>query len=207
MSKTEILSVNKLKQEYSKRKSKIKQRLKDFSSVPQKDYFYEFCFCLLTPQSSAYRCWDAVVGLKKDDFLNKDVHPKKHLGKVRFHNNKSKYLLEWKDKHQKIITEIIKTKNSYNLREFLVENIKGMGYKEASHFLRNIGRRNLAILDRHILKNLVKYGAMKELPKSMAKKQYFEIEKKFMKFADKIGIPMDELDLLFWSMETGKVFK
>ena len=135
------------------------------------------------------------------------MHPKKHLSKVRFYNNKSKYLLEWKDKHEKIIMVITKTKDSYKLREFLVENIKGMGYKEASHFLRNIGRRNLAILDRHILKNLVKYGAMKELLKSMTKKQYFEIEKKFMKFADKIGVPMDELDLLLWSMETGEVFK
>jgi N-glycosylase/DNA lyase len=79
--------------------------------------------------------------------------------------------------------------------------------KEASHFLRNIGERNLAILDRHIFKHLKRLGVIKEIPRSVTKRRYLEIEKKWHKYANKIGILLDELDLLFWSMETGEIRK
>jgi len=92
-------------------------------------------------------------------------------------------------------------------REWLVENVKGYGFKEASHFLRNIGYRELAILDRHILKYLVEFGVIEKVPKSLTKKNYMEIEEKFKQFSGRVGIPMDELDLLFWSLETGEIFK
>ena len=86
--------------------------------------------------------------------------------------------------------------------------MKGLGYKEASHFLRNIGvGLDLAILDRHIIKNLKRYGVIEEVPKSLTPKKYLEIEEKMKEFARRIDIPMPELDLLFWSMETGEVFK
>ena len=89
---------------------------------------------------------------------------------------------------------------------YLVKNVKGLGLKEASHFLRNTGHENLAILDRHILKNLAKLNII-ELPKTLTPKIYFEIENKFQNFSKEVNIPMDELDLLFWSMETGEIFK
>ena len=73
--------------------------------------------------------------------------------------------------------------------------------------LRNIGHENLAILDRHILKNLVRVGVLSHLPKTLTWKRYLAIERKFFKFALRIGISMDELDLLFWSMETGIILK
>ena len=93
-------------------------------------------------------------------------------------------------------------------REWLVENVKGLGYKEASHFLRNIGLgEDLAILDRHILKNLVLLGVIDEVPSSPTKRIYLEIEKKMAAFSKKAGIPMGQLDLLLWYKEAGEVFK
>jgi len=187
-----------LQKKYFQRKKEIRKRLKEFSKVKSNDIFYELCFCLLTPQSNAKKCDKAVKLLKEKDFLNKNVNPVSVLKKyTRFHNNKSKYLLELKKKYPNIEFE----------RDFLVKNVKGLGLKEASHFLRNIGYRNLAILDRHILKNLVELKIIKEIPKSLTVNKYLEIEKKFYDFSKKIKIPMDELDLLFWSMETGEVFK
>ena len=94
------------------------------------------------------------------------------------------------------------------MRNWLFENVKGMGLKESAHFLRNIGiYENLTILDRHILKNLNKHGVIDEIPNPLSKKQYLEIEKKFLEFAKEINIPTEELDLLFWSEQTGEVFK
>lgn len=95
-----------------------------------------------------------------------------------------------------------------NLREILAQEVKGLGMKEASHFLRNIGiGGELAILDRHILRNLVVYRVIDEIPKSLTKKVYLEIEYKMQRFSNEIEIPMDELDLVLWAKETGIVFK
>ncbi len=88
-----------------------------------------------------------------------------------------------------------------------MQNVKGLGYKESSHFLRNIGYKNLAILDRHILKNLKDLRVIRYIPKSLNKNKYLEIEDKFQNFSKRINISMDELDLLFWSIETGEVFR
>jgi len=105
------------------------------------------------------------------------------------------------------MNELKKSKSGEELRLWLVNNVKGLGWKESSHFLRNIGYRNLAILDRHILRNLKRLGVITKLLKTLNAKKYLQIEKKFKKFSKRIGISMDELDLLFWSMETGKIMK
>lgn len=195
-------------EEYNKRKEVIKKRLEDFSNVKKEDYFYEACFCILTPQSSAKACWNAVLKLKENDFENKNISLLNILNdRIRFHINKSKYLLELKNKWNIIFNNLNEIKDSRKLREFLVKNVKGFGMKESSHYLRNIGHRNLAILDRHILKNLYKLNVINEIPNTLTPKKYFEIENKFIEFSNKVNIPMDELDLLFWSQETGEVFK
>jgi len=194
--------------EYSKRKSEIEGRLKEFKQVNGKDLFYELCFCLLTPQSKAKNADFCIKEMKKMNFLENGFDPTAILKqKIRFHNNKGKYLLEMREKYHGLKDELKRIKDNKEKREFLVKNVKGISWKEASHYLRNTGHENLAILDRHILNNLVKMKAINELPKSLTKKKYFEIEEKFLEFAKKSGIPMDHLDLLFWSMETGEVFK
>jgi N-glycosylase/DNA lyase len=85
--------------------------------------------------------------------------------------------------------------------------IPGLGLKESSHFLRNIGVKGLVILDRHILKHLKALYILRSIPKSLTPKRYYSIEKKWLKYSKEVGIPMDELDLLFWSMETGEIRK
>ena len=83
-----------------------------------------------------------------------------------------------------------------------------MGYKEASHFLRNIGLgEDLAILDRHILKNLKFTGVIKDIPKAMTKEQYFNIENKMKKLSQRSKIPLGHLDLVMWYKEAGEIFK
>lgn len=204
--------INNLLSSYKKIKPNLVSRLKDFSEVNEKDWFYELCFCICTPQSKARRCDIAVSMLKEKDFLNRNMNPASILRKnVRFHDHKSSYLVGLKRKFPEISRRVkdAKQKNSdpKKLREFLVNEVKGLGYKEASHFLRNIGFRGLAILDRHILKNMLRHGAVNHLPKTLTKKEYLRLEKEVEQFSKRIGIDMDELDLLFWSMETGEIFK
>lgn len=211
-------SVSGLKNSYEERKSIIKKRLEDFRKVwekPDKDIFVELCFCLLTPMSRARAADKAINRLLKDDLLF--IGNKKQITKeltesgVRFSGNKAKFILEAREFFTRDGIDI-KSKFSQGTsnakREWLAKNVKGLGYKEASHFLRNIGLGfDLAILDRHIMKNLLKYRVIKEIPNCITKKCYLSVEKKMKEFSKEVNIPMAELDLLFWSEETGKVFK
>lgn len=201
---------------YESKKSEIKKRLEEFKLILNESderIFSELAFCLCTPQSKAKHAWSAITALNKNNLLLSGTQEqiKPFLNSVRFNESKSKYIVEARNLFSQNGKLEIKSKlnsSPENLRQWLVENVNGYGLKEASHFLRNIGiGKGLAILDRHILKNLHEYGVIEEIPKSLTEKKYFEIEKKFIEFGEKIGIPMEELDLLFWSEETSHIFK
>ena len=207
-----------LLESYEKRKEEIKNRLKDFSAVMEKtdeEIFEELVFCLLTPQSKARICYSTVKKLKEKGLLfsGDEQSIRTWMAGVRFPNEKTKHVVAARDVFMNGSVVKIKEKlklidDSRELREWLVKNVNGLGYKEASHFLRNIGIGfDLAILDRHIIKNLKEHGVIEEVPKSLTPKKYIEFEKKMKEFSERIGIPMAELDLLFWSMETGEIFK
>jgi N-glycosylase/DNA lyase len=211
-------AISALQELYRERKDAIQKRLAEFRQVTQwkdEEVFAELCFCLLTPQSSAKVCWEAVTALKKQSLLLKGQPPEllPFLRSVRFSESKAKYIVEArnmfsKDGNLQLKSQITSFYNPFELREWLVENVKGLGYKEASHFLRNIGLgEGFAILDRHILRNLNQLGVIPEIPTTITKKRYLEIEEKLRRFATEIDIPMADLDLLFWSKETGWIFK
>ncbi len=206
-----------LLQKYSKRKAEIEQRLIHFESVGKKGgetLFEELAFCILTPQSKAFSCDLAIQELKGKNLLfsGNAVQIRAVLAtKTRFHNKKAEYLVGAREKFKEggfaRLAEATHSGSEKEARDILLKEVKGIGWKEASHYLRNVGRgKTIAILDRHILKNLALHGAI-EMPKSLTKKKYLEIEKKMEGFCRKLGIPMNHLDLLFWAEEAGKVFK
>jgi len=177
-----IKTYKELRRAYKSIKQDIILRLREFKTLWQngneEDIFKELIFCLLTPQSKAHKCWEAVLNLEKKNLLFSGTLDQiaNELRNVRFRFNKAKYILEARkrfcvDGCFKIKEKIKQFKNIYDAREWLVRNIKGMGYKEASHFLRNIGfGEDLAVLDRHILKNLKFIGVIDKIPKNLTKK-------------------------------------
>ena len=207
-----------IKQVYSRFKEEIGYRLNEFSkkgkNATPEELFAELAFCILTPQSKAKLCWEAILSMQKKGVLLKGTKKaiNKELQKVRFKNNKTKYLFEARNKFfcdsNSIYNNIKKIKSSLELREYLVKNVKGIGWKEASHFIRNIGfGADIAILDRHIIRNLIALGVLKEFPKNLSENKYKEIENEMKELSRDLGIPMDVLDHVFWAKETGEVFK
>ncbi len=197
---------------YQERKEAIQNRLEEFRSVSPNDYFYELVYCLLTPQSSARNAAAVVKILLANNFQHHTFNPesilrdKEHY--IRFHRTKSNHLLLLKEQFSEIQSILLQQHPASETREWLVKNVKGLGYKEATHFLRNIGQNGeLAILDRHILRNLKRYGAIRTIPETISRKAYFRIERRFQRFALITGIPINEMDLLFWSFETGEILK
>lgn len=208
-----------IKRIYFKRRGEIENRLKDFKTLlregSEEDIFAELVFCLLTPQSKAKTCWAAVENLRNKNLLLRGDKNQilSQLKGVRFKYKKAEYILQVRNQFLiggklSLKSKIKEFRNTFTAREWLVRNIRGLGYKEASHFLRNIGLgEDIAILDRHILKNLKLLGVIDEIPTSFTQKIYLEIENKMKSFAEKIGIPLSSLDLILWCKETGEIFK
>ncbi len=198
-------------QAYEERRKAIIQRLKDFRAVPKDEWFYELCYCLCTPQSKAVHAAQVVEKLKALRFQQHPVDPTSILRDpthyIRFHNTKAKRLLELQISFPTILKALELQPTAVAARSYLVRELKGVGMKEASHFLRNTGQRGIAIIDRHILKHLHRCGVIDSVVPPTTAKRYEEIEQQWKQFASDICIDMDELDLVFWSLEAGEILK
>lgn len=200
------------RQHYQHHAATIAERLRQFQQVPAENYFLELCFCLLTPQSKAENAEKAMARLIELGFPNTGLDPTPILrdpaNYIRFHNQKGERLRAVAARQQEITSMLASIQPTATKREWLMENVKGLGWKEASHALRNIGHLDIAIIDRHILKHLLRCGAIPQLPAAIGtRRAYLQLEQTFFQLADSFGLQPQELDLLLWSLEEGSVRK
>lgn len=208
-----------LRASYYEKKELIRTRLNDFGTVYVEGddlrVFEELAFCICTAGASArmgLKSVEAIRDVLSDGSLR--VLRNRLKGIHRFPNYRPAYIIHTREylrreygfKLKELIASI---EDPHERRDFFARNrdIKGIGYKEASHFLRNIGFSGYAILDKHILSTLYEFGII-ESPKPPATRQrYIAIENNLKQFSDDIDIPMDELDLVLWSEKTGEILK
>jgi len=207
MDKTRINLIKQVKA--LKIKKQVDQRLKEFKQKrTNKDWFSELCFCLLTANWKAKESIDIQNELKYKGFSEKKQQELQKYLKAkghRFHPQRAERICLARQ-HLDIKNKL-KGKDDFQARDWLVKNIKGLGYKEASHFLRNVGYDDVAIIDRHILKVLYENKYIQEIPKTITKKRYLEIEKTLAKLAKQLKMTQAELDLYLWYIKTGKILK
>lgn len=188
----------------------VEERLSEFESFKSKgddDWFSELCFCILTANAKQKTGAEIQNQIRADGFKTLSEETLANLIKLnkhRFHNTKAKYIVGARKFSN--IKSILEEMTEEDSRNFLVKNIKGLGMKEASHFIRNTGGKSLAILDRHILSLLAEHEIIKK-PKALREKEYLEIEKKFSEMASTLRISPAKLDLFLWYMKTGEVLK
>ncbi|MCD6215513.1 MAG: N-glycosylase/DNA lyase [Candidatus Aenigmarchaeota archaeon] len=189
----------------------ISRRIEEFKKLRKSSnskLFNELCFCILTANFSAGRSMK-IQNEIGNGFL---VLPKTNLAEKlkkyghRFPNKRAEYIVDARVYKNSIKSIINSFEDEKELREWLVRNIRGIGYKEASHFLRNIGFDNLAIIDFHIIDILARYKIIKK-PSTLTKRKYLEIENILRKIANKLNLTLAELDLYLWYMETTKILK
>jgi N-glycosylase/DNA lyase len=185
----------------------VEQRLGEFKKLHQGDtlsWFSELCFCILTANSkaeTAIKIQQEIGALGFIELNEQKISEIIKKNKHRFHNNKAKYIVAARS--FKNIKELIANKTGQQARTFIVQNIKGLGYKEASHFLRNIGYDDVAIIDRHILRFMHQQKLIPSIPGHISKKFYLECEQILTKFE----IKLSRLDLIIWQKMTGRVLK
>ena len=202
-------SIEKLKN--SDIKNLVDTRIKEFAEIKNKsidNIFKELCFCIMTANCSAGKCIEIHENIG-DGFLNLNefqlANRFKDLG-YRFPNIRSNYIVVARNYLKDLEHKMKSNEGKNQLRDWIVKKIKGVGYKEASHFLRNIGYKNYAIVDFHIVDLLAKHNLIKK-PKTMTKNKYLEIEELLKDIAERLGLNLAELDLYLWFLETGKILK
>ena len=189
----------------------IDNRMSEFREKgedPSREIFKELCFCILCANYNAERgmmiqeeIGEGFVNLQKSKLAKK----LRQIG-YRYPETRARYIVEarvYKDSLREVLRSF---KSEIELREWLVRNVTGIGFKESSHFMRNIGYSNVSIIDFHILDILERYDLIKR-PKTLTKARYLEIENVLRGVADAAGLSLGELDLYLWYMETGKVLK
>jgi N-glycosylase/DNA lyase len=164
----------------------------------EEDLFSELCFCVLTAN------WSAQGGIKAQKFINNGfVHLTKEelsqkLREVghRYPEARAEYIIS----NRWIINRLKDLLKEDDPREFIVMNVKGLGWKESSHFLRNVAYTNYAILDKHVLRIMHQYGLIDEIPKGWTKKRYLDYEERLRKVANDFGEHLGKFDLYLWYM-------
>ncbi len=196
-------------------KRMVENRMEEFRQVHEMDtykWYEELVYCLLTAYASAVMgqkcvdalCLDNVLLEGSEDDIRRVLVETGH----RFPNKRSEYIYNTRTLAPVIKETIQGFHDSKEARKWLVENVKGLGWKEGSHYLRNIGFFDLAIIDRHILNNLREFELLEEDgKKGLTRKRYLAIEELLDVVAEKLRLEPGELDLYMWYRKTGKVLK
>lgn len=187
-----------IKEVYKKHKGMINKFLKHAKRRDNTHLMAELMFCIQTPQSKAKCARETVKKLKSKNmlFYPEEDEIRELMYGVRFANRKSQYMAQTTENFREIKKRLKMPPKE--LREWLVKNIKGLGMKEASHYLRNIGIFGLAILDVHVQRFMKEHGVLKGEVGKLTKKQYLENEKNYLKLAKKLRIRPEVLDIAVW---------
>lgn len=212
------LTLEELRDDYLRKRDAIRSRLKEFERLRlagDDEIFKELCFCILAANSSAEMGMKSLKAIE-DIVLDADLSTlQNRLNRgFRYWRVRPSYIVHTRDYLKREygfkLGELLQSfPTSDARRAFFAGNkdIKGIGWKEASHFLRNIGYPGYAILDKHIRNCLSELGVIRKSRKPLSPDRYRRVEQKMRDFSDRIGIGMDELDLLLWSRKTGKILK
>jgi N-glycosylase/DNA lyase len=213
------VTIEKIIETASARKEEIHLRLAEFAAIWQsgtdEKLWEEMVFCFFTGGCSARMGLRSVEAVRPilldgthDELMNALV------GRHRYPRARAGYIVASRDFLQahcqmKLREKLSSFTDDLERRDWLVKEkgIKGLGYKEASHYLRNIGFKGYAILDKHILRSLAELGIIDDPQPPNTRTKYLNVENKLKELAQQTGIDFDELDLVLWSMKTGEILK
>jgi N-glycosylase/DNA lyase len=199
-----------LTKEMEEVKPMVEARMRMFriAGEDEESLFEELCFCILTANYTAEGGMRIQEALGRGFFTLGREELSEELRRLghRYPEARAEYIVEARRLYGRL-RDTLKDMGEMEAREWLVREVKGLGYKEASHFLRNTGSKTLAILDRHILRFLHEKGLITDMPRSLNKRSYMRLEKLMRVMAGRMGITPAELDLYIWYMMTGKILK
>ena len=213
------VTIENIRETHSVRRDEIRRRLSGFEAILRSgtddDLWEEMVFCFFTGGCSAkmgMRSINAVRHLLQNG--DQTELAKALTGVHRYPNARSRYIVASRDflrEHcdLKLRSKLQSFECHFERRDWLVreKGIKGLGYKEASHFLRNIGFKGYAILDKHVLRCLAELKIIDDPKPPNTRSAYLRVEQKLKDLTAATQIDLDEMDLVLWSMRTGEILK
>ncbi|MEO6656594.1 MAG: N-glycosylase/DNA lyase [Pyrinomonadaceae bacterium] len=215
----EQVTIENIVNAHRRRRTEIRRRLAEFTAVGRRgsdvNLWEEMVFCFFTGGCSARMGLNALEAVKPILLTGDQSELANALSGVhRYPNARAKYVVasrEFLREHCDL--RLRKKLRSFDCgfarRDWLVQEkgIKGLGYKEASHYLRNIGFKGYAILDKHVLNCLAELKIIDDPKPPNTRSRYLIIEEKLRQLTEMTQIDFDELDLVLWSMKTGVILK
>lgn len=203
------------------RRKEIRSRLAEFqhvwNSADDARLWEELVFCIFTAGASArmgIRSIEAVRPLLKNGRREQMTRALQQAGAHRFPVERPGYIVTTRDflrEHcgMRLREALRGFSDPVTRRDWLAQEtrIKGLGFKESSHFLRNVGFKGYGILDKHVVRCLADLKLVDSPKPPTTRRRYLETEETLRKFARAVQINFDELDLVLWSMKTGEVLK
>ncbi|MFN0112905.1 MAG: hypothetical protein ACKVZH_28935 [Blastocatellia bacterium] len=214
------LMIDELQRNYREKRKAIRARMAEFAEIirlgDDAQLFEELVFCIFTAGASARMGLNSIERVRPHLLKGGQQRLENLLvGAHRYPRARAGYIIHTRDYLKREcglrLGEKLASfgKDADARRDFFARNpgIKGIGYKESSHYLRNIGYCGYAILDKHILKTLHECGVIDSPDPPSTKKKYLSVEDRMRNFAAELRINFDELDLLLWSNKTGEILK
>lgn len=213
------MNIEELKEIYQQKCREIRASLAEFDWVGREAtderLFEELTFCIYTAGASARMGLRCVAGVRPVLMTGSAQDIQLALArKHRWPDARGAYVFETREylrEHCGLhVRELLAGFETMDARrDFFAANprVRGIGYKEASHYLRNVGFRGYSILDKHILARLAEFGVIENAKPPSSKKKYVALEERMKQFASQISIDFDELDLLLWYTKTGEIIK
>lgn len=194
--------------------------------MQEDELWFHICFCILSsnvPFEMAQSATRHLIEMNLIDRKQSALHPKmsleciaselskpcylppkknKNKRKYRFPNVRAKHIVQTAVNLQgiRIKDALQRCETDYQGRDFFVKYVYGMGYKESSMFLRNIGYScTLAVIDNHILHFMKEIGLVD--PKEyriQSPKTYLQLEMLLRNFASEKQVELPILDIAIW---------
>ena len=217
----EPVTVKRVVATHRARRREIRKRLGEFEEVWRKGsdarLWEELAFCIFTAGASARMGLDSVDAVRPlllDGEAEAMTAALKQAGAHRFPVARPQYIVTTRNYFRAHFGMALRKRlrsfrDPFERRDWLAQEkqVKGLGYKESSHFLRNIGIKGHAILDKHVMRCLCDVGVVDAPKPPSTRTKYLAVEQELIRFAREIKIDFDELDLVLWSMKTGEILK
>lgn len=209
-------TLKELRAEYERVKEPITARLDEFKKTGEnaddEKIFEELAFCILTSAVGPKVGLRSIAAIKDILKNGSAVEMAQRLEGIHKYPEKAYFIVHTRDYLEKEygfrLGELVRSFDDRKaLRDFFALNkdIKGLGYTQASHFLRNIGYTDYAILDKNVAGMLHEIGVTESGKPPSTGKRYIETEEKMKALSDELGISLVELDMLLWSFKTGRI--
>jgi N-glycosylase/DNA lyase len=189
---------------------------KNWTGLSEEELFSELASCIIGSRITFEKAKNVSELLKRNELLTpqglieqprtyeKRIHSILREQKCLYAKSKARYIVStsisiYSNKHTSI-RKILETANDqYAARDILVELCLGIGFKQASLFLRNIHYADdLAILDTHVINYMRLMGLEDDVGQGLTQRMYLSYEDRLRKYSEKFNTSVAQLDISIW---------